>query len=220
MSEGVFMLNSQTSIKGISADMFRRLIKNKRDFTSLKKTGSFLCLSFLALAVSASQAQAAEWVFSPAFSYRTEKIKDTTGGVVTTSTDTSNFTADLRLLYAVSGAVYFGGMYKIIKNTSFSTDTTGTAAGPTLGFSTGGFSMFATYHLMGDYKTTTTSYSEGKGLQLDFSYHVMVGGNFGLGPQISYRDVQYAKNTTGGVTSSDSHEVSTWDPYIAIFFVF
>lgn len=204
--------------------MLRSLCRSSRyqifDFISRRQASSFLGASLLLFGAALPQAQAAEWVFSPALSYRTEKVKDTVGGVVNTTTDTSNFTADLRMLYAVSGSVYFGGMYKIIKNTSFSADTTGSAAGPTLGFSTGGFSMFATYHLMGDYKTTTTSYTDGKGLQLDFSYHVMVGGNFGLGPQISYRDVQYAKYTTGGVTASDPHEVSTWDPYIAIFFVF
>jgi len=55
---------------------------------------------------------------------------------------------------------------------------------------------------------------EPTGPQLD------VGSNLSVGPQITWRSLEYAKAETGGVKVADKYKVTEIRPMVALLFVF
>ncbi len=168
----------------------------------------------------------AEIVFSPTGTYSSNKVADTVGGTANTITETSAQTIDFRLGLVFSTGAWVGGLYKM-ENASLgsSANYTGTAYGPSLGFLLNGLNLIGTYFLGANrsYNNsgTVTQYTPGTGYQIDLGYYFAVTKGFGLGPQLSYKNIKYTQTQIGAAPATpDTREVTSVDPYVAIFFIF
>jgi len=124
---------------------------------------------------------------------------------------------DVRMYYIFRGGFTFGLLYG-----GESQDINGGAPktersniGLTFGYIKWGWTVLSTYL---PYSIQTLSgtadvseYSKGSGFQLDFAYHFRLGNHFSIGPQITYKNIQYkeAESATTSIdtTSSSTHSV-------------
>lgn len=164
--------------------------------------------------VSLSQAQI---IFAPAVTYTTTKVRDNSAGA--TSVDSKTSVYDLKLAYLHASGLYLGGMYSITS----AGDDDAFAAGPTLGYSHySGFYALFTYHLMSQYKFADGSkFNDGMGAQIDLGWVFPLTSMFSMGPQISYRSINYKKaESAGGTETTIDQTVSTLSPFISLWFQF
>lgn len=159
------------------------------------------------LVVNVSQAQI---VFAPGVTYTSNKWQNT--GATVSDSKTTIF--DLKLAYLHSSGLYLGGMYSSMKVG----DDSAYAAGPTLGYNHySGFYALFTYHLLAQYQRNGGSkLTDGMGAQIDFGWVFPLTSMFSLGPQITYRSLNFKKDA--GATTDQ-----TWtsiNPYISLWFQF
>lgn len=152
----------------------------------------------------ATSVASATIVFSPSFSYMTEKVEDTG---VTSSEYTKSF-YDFRLGYLHSSGLFLGGMYSM-SSYDAGFNQKGFAVGPTIGFShySGFFALF-TYFLMAESDIdATNTMTDGMGPQIDIGWAFPITSMFHLGPQITYRSITFDKvdpgSTSIDITRSD-----------------
>lgn len=170
----------------------------------------------------AFQPAQAEFVFSPTFSYRQDKIETSSG-----TTDQKETILNFRMLYQLGGGLAVGGLYSMDTVDSGDGQTEkATAYGPSIGFlpQGPGFNLIGTYLVFAEreYKQSSSmiKYKDGKGMQIDVGYALMVG-KFGLGPQLSWRSIEYKKvQLNGGTDSSTTLKLTEIRPMIALFFSF
>jgi hypothetical protein len=177
-----------------------------------------LALIMLVFGYSNVQAQV---VFSPTFSYVEEKQE------TESSTSRSRETRiDLRL-GLLSDGFFIGALVnsETVDNGGGTTEK-GSGIGPSIGLIMHGFNLIATYHALmveREYKQTssTTKRKDGSGLQVDLGYSMDIGSGFGLGPQISWRSIEYKKHVSGsGVETEDKLKITEIRPMVAMFFTF
>ncbi len=164
----------------------------------------------------------AQFVFSPTFSYREDKTETSAG-----TSDRKETVFNFRMLYQLGGGLAVGGLYGIdtIDSGGGSTEKA-TAYGPSIGYlpQGAGFNLVGTYLVFAEREnkssSSTTMYKDGKGLQIDAGYAMTVG-SFGLGPQLTWRSIEYKKvQVNGGTDSSTSLKRTEIRPMIALFFHF
>ncbi len=173
-----------------------------------------LVLASLAVFFISSDAHA-QWLFAPAFSYRSTEYKDDDGD----TTKSSVMQIHPRLGYRLSNQFYVGGVYE-----QETTDVAGTSDpklsiyGPSVGYYEKNFFAMAHYLLMGEYKlSSTSSWIEGSGPQLDIGYVMELNSTFSLGPQFTYRSIEFKKLKVNGAESDISWTITEIFPMIAIF---
>lgn len=183
---------------------------------------------FLTLFVSIASADLA---FSPTFSYEEISVKDNNEANVGSSTRVTR--VDFRLGYIMPGGLYLGGLYGIENGsgTESGTNTNMSANryGVSLGFVMGSFNLIGHYFLKGEFTSkvgdTEYKYTDGSGTQLDLGWNFMIANTIGFGPQVTYRNLTYAKRTrtaaNGTITEGSNSYVRTEiEPRIAFWFLF
>ena len=157
----------------------------------------------------------AEIAFSPSFSYF--KQEDESAGVAAGELEITTY--DFKLGYVHSSGLFLGGMYQ----TSKYNDDKAFAVGPTLGFKHySGFYALFTYFLMAEYEVAGGgTFTDGMGPQIDVGWMFPLTYMFYIGPQISYRSLNYGKAEAAGGTSVDAdYTRSQVLPYISLWFRF
>ena len=152
----------------------------------------------------ATSVASATIVFSPSFSYMTEKTEN----AGTTASEYTKSFYDFRLGYLHSSGLFLGGMYSM-SSYDRGFNQKGFAVGPTIGFShySGFFALF-TYFLMAELDVdATNTMTDGMGPQIDIGWAFPITSMFHLGPQITYRSITFDKidpsSTSIDVTQSD-----------------
>lgn len=156
-------------------------------------------------------------VVSPGVSYISDKRDETTPGV--SSSESQETLIDARLGYILPMGLYLGGMYS--STNSNGTDNSGNMMGPTVGYfsSTTGFYSLLTYHISGEFGDTT-KYTGAQGPQVDVGWIFPVTRYFSIGPQLTWRSIEYSKRETAGVSVDTDYKRSTIAPYISLWFMF
>jgi len=176
-----------------------------------------LILSIFGLASTAS----ATIVFSPGVSYSSN---DTDTGSGTSSG--SELLLDVKLGYIFPMGFYVGGIYHNASNSAGSAvnDEKATAFGPSVGyFSPMGFYVTGHYFLVAernDYGVAGGDASEGTGPQVDLGWVFPLTSVFSMGPQLTYRSLNYSKADVGGVATDIDVTRTEIRPYISLFFMF
>ncbi len=161
----------------------------------------------------AMNAAKAEIIFSPAVSYLSSKVEE--GGA--TIIDGSTIFVDARLGYLMPNGLYLGGIYAIENNDAASSYY----GGASVGFVSGGFSLIGSYFLLGEYDPDgDLKYTGATGFQGDISYAHMIASNFAIGPQISYRSVEFDKRDNAGTETDSDRSDTQILPMINLWFVF
>jgi hypothetical protein len=159
-----------------------------------------------------SLAANAEIVFSPSVSYLSQK--DENSGTVS---EEKIGTYDFKLGYLHQSGLYLGGMYSMMKVN----DDSGSSLAATVGYHhfSGFFALFS-YHLMAEMDAGANKIKNGVGPQIDLGWVFPLTSMFSVGPQITYRSINYKKADTGGVTSDIDFTRSNLMPYITLWFRF
>lgn len=188
----------------------------------LQRIPSTVLVALLALVAPPAQASI---LFGPAVRYQTLKSTDQTtfaGG----THDKSILAADGHLGILVEGTpLYIGGLYSFENSTTDADKLSGSSYGPTIGYFSGAFAVLGTY-LMSAERTYTISnvqskLSNGQGFRADVSYVAGLTGSMGVGPQITYRSVKFAKSQAGAAAIGDStYEETSIDPALVFWFRF
>lgn len=174
----------------------------------------FITLTLLLLAFNVSQA--AQIVFAPAFSYIKEESSDKNNSA--NDSEDKRTLIDLKLGYLHHSGLYLGGLY----STNKYNDDKQMAVGPTLGYSHySGFYALFTYHLMSKYESSSgAELTDGMGAQVDVGWVFPLTSVFSIGPQISYRSINYKKLESSGTDVTIDQTRSSMNPYISLWFQF
>ncbi len=174
-----------------------------------------LPLMVVLFAFNVSHAQ--QIIFAPAFSYQNEKHTDKENSA-NDRHDKKDTLIDLKLAYLHHSGLYLGALY----STNKYGDNKATSVGPTLGYShyTGFYALFS-YHLMSKYEYANGSeLNDGMGAQVDIGWVFPLTSMFSIGPQITYRSINYKKfEDSTGDRSIDQTKTSL-NPYISLWFQF
>jgi hypothetical protein len=207
---------------GLSNEKEASAIKGSASVKEIANLKGAAIMLFLALGLShVVQAQVA---FDPAITYRQTKITDQSGAVG--DSDASQSAIDLKLSYFFrEQSLFVGGIYKL-ENSDFTGGTSrGYLVGPVIGWRNNGWMVDASYQFIGERVEkiggTETKFTEPGALQIDAAYTYMVTPRFGLGPQLTYRDVKYDKSNVGSAGKTSAYlKDRTFEPYIAMHFDF
>ncbi len=173
----------------------------------------FVAVSALLFAPVTAQAG---FVLGPSLLYNETKVEN--GGTTGKTTVTA---IDVRAGYLFPQGLFLGGIYnnETVKSGGF--EQKGVHYGPSVGYVAKSFNFIASYLMAGE-----LSYSGGSkrieptGPQLDVGYVFDVGSNLSVGPQITWRSLEYAKAEAGGVKVADKYKVTEIRPMVALLFVF
>ena len=178
----------------------------------MKKICMILTLAFVSISASAS------FVISPGISYIDRKQDASTPGAINSSSNETR--ADIRVGYILPMGLYLGGMYSHIGSDNNAIDSSGNLIGPSVGYySLMGFYTMLTYHITGEVGDAN-KYSGGKGPQIDVGWVFPLTANFSLGPQLTYRSIEFDKLESGGVTVDTDFKDTTIAPYLSLWFMF
>lgn len=180
-------------------------------------------VTLLVLLLGFGVSEAQQIVFAPAFSY----IKDETTNKNNSTEDSESKRTmfDIKLAYLHYSGLYLGGLY----TTGKIGDDKVTGLGPTLGYSHySGFYALFSYFLISKYEvdpnTSGLSYRElndGMGAQVDVGWVFPLTASFSIGPQLTYRSINYKKaENASGVEFDADITKSSISPYISLWFQF
>lgn len=171
----------------------------------------FMMAFVVFFAVASAQA---DIIFSPGVSYFKIEDEDSTGA--TSEVTASSY--DFKLAYLHPSGLVLGGMYSMMSVN----EEDGFAAGATIGFSHySGFYALFTYHLMAEQDVdATTTFTDGMGPQIDIGWIFPITHMFHIGPQLTYRSVNYKKVEAAGVSADTDYTRSSMMPYLTLWFRF
>lgn len=159
-------------------------------------------------------------VFSPAVSYSSTSTEE--AGI---STESSTLVGDIRLGYVFNMGLYVGAMYQIETTDNNGSNPSAFNVGPTLGYyHKGGFYGLVTYHLLGESKdipAVGNTYTDAQGPQVDLGWVFPLASSFSIGPQITWRQLEYGNfdDGTNPAVPSD-RSVTEVRPYLSLWFMF
>ncbi|MBY0316716.1 MAG: autotransporter outer membrane beta-barrel domain-containing protein [Bdellovibrionales bacterium] len=180
-----------------------------------------ITLFVLLFAFGVSEAQ--QIVFAPAFSYFKDETTNKNNAADDSESKRTMF--DIKLAYLHYSGLYLGGIY----TTGKIGDDKTSGVGPTLGYSHySGFYALFSYYLMSKYEVdpntsglTYRELSDGMGAQVDIGWVFPLTSTFSIGPQISYRSINYKKAEDGAGLEFDSDITkSSISPYVSLWFQF
>lgn len=162
----------------------------------------------------------ANLVISPGISYMTNKV-DSQGGNPSEDNETRY---DIRVGYILPMGLYLGAMYAggNLKNSDSDIDGSYSSMGPTVGYySLMGFYTLLTYHITGNYKPTDNyELSGAKGPQVDVGWVFPLTAYFSLGPQLTWRSLDFDKAQAGTQTTDVDIKHTSIAPYLSLWFMF
>ena len=168
----------------------------------------------------ASNIAFAQLVISPGVGYYSSDVESTQG--ITANTERTETRIDARVGYVLPMGLYLGGMYSH-NNVDFGVaDGTGNLMGPTVGYySMMGFYTLLTYHIVGEFEFDASSKITGaKGPQVDVGWIFPISAYFGIGPQITWRSIEYDKVEGGGTSVDTDYKDTSIAPYVSLWFMF
>ncbi len=178
-------------------------------------------LGFLLVALVSTPALA-QFVISPGVGYYSDKQDQSTPGVI--NQETTETRLDLRVGYVLPMGLYLGGTYAHTSQEACGGgvcgDNSGSMMGPTIGYySMQGFYTLLTYHIMGE-MGDTTKFTGAQGPQVDFGWVFPLSSFFAIGPQITWRSIEYDKIESGGTTIDTDYKQTSIAPYVSLWFMF
>lgn len=184
---------------------------------------SLLVICGLLVAALASSNANASIVITPGLRYQSTKSKDANG--VMPETDTQVLAGDGRLGIAFDTAgIYLGGLYRYEQTISGDDKMTGTGYGASAGIISRQFAVIGTYILNAErtYKTTSErDLTGGTGYQVDVMYVAGITAEFGIGPQLTYRNVKFTKSQIAPAAEVETKYTETSiDPGIVLWWRF
>lgn len=129
-------------------------------------------------------------VFSPAIFFRTLETE--------AGEDERLFISGLNLGFKFS-AFYFG--FLLSQESTDPPDSRQKSYGPSIGLIVSGYDIIITRHIFSQRDTGTSRLKDGAGFQIDLGRKFMQSPNFGLGPRLSFRRIEYQTEQVGGVDS-------------------
>lgn len=134
------------------------------------------------------------------------------------------FFYDFKIGYIFRGGFYFGLLYagESVDINSNSPKTTRESLGASIGYIRHGWSLAATLFPYSkqdlDGTADVAKYSEGLGFQLDAGYFFRLSPYFSLGPQLTYKSIQYsdAESATTSVTADANSTHSVFTPMLTL----
>lgn len=172
---------------------------------------------FLSLLLLAPKAWAG-FVFAPALSFLSNSEPR--------SVDEPNRSVDVdfRLGYKFKFGLYIGGFYGLTDQEFdvFNNGNSGFLAGPTIGLANSGVYLFVTGVILGDRDLNSglVKYTGARGLQIDLGYGAPLSKNLRLGPQITYRTIQYEDAELNGFPNPTDYQFESITPYITLWLQF
>lgn len=135
--------------------------------------------------------------------------------------ESKNSVMDIKLGYLMSNGLYLG----VLSDSSSSNDGTGALAGSGLAASVGyhmnGFMVDLNYFLSGTQEISSTSkYTSGSGIGLDFGYNHMLSSSFYLGVELSYKSLSFAKAEVSGAETTVKNSAVSTMPMLNLGFMF
>lgn len=197
---------------------------------SLDNLPSSLAMAFQAVVlvtlITFGTSAYASILFGPAVTYQSVKSIDNTGSAGGNQ-NTNALGADAKLGLLIEGTIFYvGGLYSYESTAGDpNMKVVGSSYGPTVGIFNGAFALLGTYIINADrtysVSSVDTKISKGTGFRVDMSYVAGLTGSVGVGPQVTYRSIKYAKTTSAaGIESLNTYEESTIYPSVVFWFRF
>jgi len=165
-----------------------------------------------------SSTASAEILFSPTLNYTETKVENPGNSKVRSTA------IDLRLGYVGGSGLYLGGLYNTETIDDGGPKDKKTSIGPSVGWvHNSGFNLIATYHVFNtEYEVNggAQKFTEGKGPQIDIGWLFKMGSMFSLGPQFTWRSIEYGKVESGGVKVDSDTTITEIRPMVAFGFQF
>ena len=181
-----------------------------------------LLIAFVVMAVSA--VAHAQFVFAPSLHYSSIDFEQSQPS--SSSGDSSKLMIDGKIGYVLSNGIFLGGMYSHIGGMDiFGGEGSGYNLGASFGYMASmGFYIIGTYHLLGDYTVTQMAvenkYSGAKGPQVNIGWVFPLASSFYLGPEISWRQIEWNKIEASGVSADTDLKFTNIEPSISFWFMF
>lgn len=145
---------------------------------------------------------------------------DTKEEVAGTTTKATSTIVDVRIAYLSPGGFMLGGIYESDTYKSGSYQEKASIYGPSVGYVTKSFIGVASFYMAGERTYTGgTKRTEPSGPQIDLAYVYEIGSGFSLGPQLTWRSLEYAKLKSGGAEVEQKYKSSMIRPMIALSFL-
>ncbi len=135
--------------------------------------------------------------------------------------ESKNSVMDIKLGYLMSNGLYLGALSSSASSNNGTGALTGGGLAAALGYHMNGFMVDLNYFLSGtqDY-TSTTKYTSGSGIGLDFGYNHMLSSSFYLGVELSYKSLSFAKSEVSGTETTVKNTVVSTMPMLNLGFMF
>ena len=161
----------------------------------------------------------AAFVFSPNVGYYSQEREETLPA--DSSYKTTELRLDARIGYILPMGLYVGGMYASTNSDDGTTNNGGSMIGPTIGYySMMGFYSLFTYHIIGELEEGVSKYTGAQGPQADIGWIFPISSFFAIGPQLTWRSIEYDKLETAGVSVESNRKDTSIAPYVSLWFMF
>lgn len=176
--------------------------------------GLGLALAFSVYGMTAS----AGLIFSPSVFYKNYTDEFGAGNKV----ETTETFYDIKLGYALSNGLYFGGLYSGMTRDQNDVKQSRSSYGASLGYVSGGWFLMGHYLLSSEYKIgSDVTYTGGTGFQADLGHWFRIANQFFIGPQVTYRTWTYSDlKTDSGTQSASGVKGSELLPFISLAVMF
>ena len=161
----------------------------------------------------------AQFVVSPGIGYYSDKSE-----INNTESESTETRLDARFGYVLPMGLYLGGTYSYFNQENCSgstcTDGGGNMLGPTIGYySMRGFYTLFTYHITGE-AGDDPKFTGAQGPQVDVGWVFPLSSFFAIGPQLTWRSIEYDKVETSGVSQDTDLKNTSIAPYVSLWFMF
>lgn len=122
------------------------------------------------------------------------------------------------------GGLYYGLLYISDSVSNLGSTQTLTGYGPSIGYMTGAWFVHGHYVFSAEFDPATgdnQKWTKGSGLQMDLGYLMNISGPLNFGLQLSFRNLQFKSNNTGGVDDeSNARSINELYPKFRFTFLF
>ena len=161
----------------------------------------------------------ASFVLSPGVGYFSAKREET--APLTVSGQTTELRLDFKVGYILPMGLYVGGMYASTNSDDGTNSNGGNLMGPTIGYySMMGFYSLFTYHILGEEDFGSDKYTGAQGPQADIGWIFPLTSYFAIGPQITWRSIEYDKFESNGTSVDTNRKDTSIAPYVSLWFMF
>jgi hypothetical protein len=114
---------------------------------------------------------------------------------------------DLKLGYVFQNNVYLGGIYSAYKDDTGGSSNTRDMLGASVGYHNEGWFIDGSYLFQAKLDWGGATLKDGSGYAIDVGYNTMMGTNFYLGLQASYKSISYSQRDGVSETNKEKSEL-------------